>query len=343
MTRDLASPDAAALARWCEANIDGFRGPVSAQKFPVGQSNPTYRLNAPSGRYVLRRKPPGALLKSAHAVDREYRVLRALADTGVPVPRVYALCEDETVIGSMFFVMEFLDGRTFLDPSLPALTAPERVRLYDAQVEILARLAAVDVAAAGLADFGRPGNYLARQVDRWTRQYRATQTESIAAMETLIDWLPGHVPPDDARIALVHGDFRLDNLIIDPCRPHIIGVIDWELSTLGHPFVDFAYWATMLRLPRDTYHRGLSGLERAALGIPEERDLMIRFCELSGLPVPPDWNFWIAFHGFRFAAILQGVLKRHLNGNASNPLALEVGAMARPVAELACAAVENQR
>jgi len=335
VTRDTTLENLAPLARWCEANINGFRGPISACKFAIGQSNPTYLLNTGSGRYVLRRKPPGALLKSAHAVDREYHAMRGLADTDIPVPEVYALCEDDAIIGSMFFVMEFLDGRTFLDPALPELSNDQRRALYTAQVEVLAKLAAVDVDAVGLAGFGKPGNYLTRQVDRWTRQYRATETESIPAMEALIGWLPEHIPADDGRVALVHGDFRLDNLIIHPDEPSIIGVIDWELSTLGHPFVDFSYWATMLRLPRKTYHRGLTGMDRGLLNIPEEQELIATFCRLSNMLEPPDLRFWIAFHGFRFAAILQGVLKRHLDGNASSPEALEVGRMVRPVAELA--------
>lgn len=329
----------ARLAAWCESVVSGFKGPLTIHKFAVGQSNPTYLLTAPSGRYVLRRKPAGELLKSAHAVDREYRVMRALAGSGIPVPRVYALCEDDDVAGSMFFLMEYLAGRTFIDPALPELTPGGRRDLYRAQVAVLARLARLDPAALGLSDFGRPGSYVARQLTRWTAQYRASETETIAEMEHLIDWLPRHLPADDGRVALVHGDFRLDNLLIHPTRTEIVGVLDWELSTLGHPFVDFSYWCTMLRLPRHTHHKGLSGLDRTSLGIPAERELVDLYLELSRSAVPGDWSFWLAFHAFRFAAIAQGVMKRHLDGNASSPLAYEVGRMARPVAELGWQAV----
>jgi aminoglycoside phosphotransferase (APT) family kinase protein len=326
--------DVRALAEWCEAHVDGFEGPVSLEKFAVGQSNPTYVMHTPARRYVLRSKPPGTLLKSAHAVDREYRVMRALAGTEVPVPKTHALCEDDGVIGAMFFVMEYLEGRTFLDPSLPGLRAPQRRALYDEQVRILAVLARLDPRDVGLSDFGRPGNYVARQVSRWTQQYRASETETIPDMERLIEWLPEHLPCDADRAALVHGDFRLDNLLVHPGRMQIIGVLDWELSTLGHPFVDFSYWSTMLRLPRDTHHKGLAGLDRGALGIPAERELLDRFQALSKVEVPGDFGFWIAFHAFRFAAIVQGVMRRHLEGNASSAAALEVGRMAAPVARL---------
>ena len=285
-TVDPTHENVANLTDWCEAHVDGFKGPVSMKKFDIGQSNPTYLMDAASGQYVLRRKPPGTLLKSAHAVDREYRVMRALAATPVPVPAMYALCEHEDVIGSMFFVMEYLDGRTLLDPALADLEPHQRRELYEQQVNVLAELAAIDPGAVGLADFGRPGNYVERQVSRWTRQYRSSETEYIEDMEKLIEWLPQHLPPDDGQVALVHGDFRLDNLIIHPTRTEIIGVLDWELSTLGHPLVDFSYWSTMLRLPRTTYHKGLSGLDREALNIPGEDELLALYCRLRGMPEP---------------------------------------------------------
>ena len=346
---DTTVANSAALSRWCESHVNGFRGPVSVKKFTTGQSNPTYLLTARSGRYVLRRKPPGALLPSAHAVDREYRVMGALADTGVPVPHMLALCEKDDVIGSMFFVMEYLEGRTFLDPALPQLDPAQRHELYVEQIRILALLAKLDPEFVGLGDYGKPGDYVARQVNRWTRQYRASETQVIPDMEHLIDWLPAHVPPEDCPAALVHGDFRLDNLLVHPTRMEIVGVLDWELSTLGHPFVDFSYWSTMLRLPRETHHKGLAGLDRNALGIPGERELIDLYLksvngDKTGTdPFLQDWSFWVAFHGFRFAAIVQGVMKRHLDGNASSAVAIEVGRMARPVAELGWAAAKQYR
>ncbi len=359
---DTTVANSAALSVWCQDHVDGFRGPVSLKKFTTGQSNPTYLLTARSGRYVLRRKPPGALLPSAHAVDREYRVMEALANTDVPVPHMLALCEEDEIIGSMFFVMEYLEGRTFLDPALPQLGPAQRRELYVEQVRILACLANLDAESIGLGDYGKPGDYVARQVNRWTRQYRASATGVIADMEHLIDWLPAHLPAEDYRPALVHGDFRLDNLLVHPTRMEIIGVLDWELSTLGHPFVDFSYWSTMLRLPRETHHKGLAGLDRRALGIPAEQELIDLFyksvkrdktmdkTDKKGtdpfLPSPfyqRDWSFWVAFHGFRFAAIVQGVMKRHLDGNASSAVAFEVGRMARPVAALGWAAARQYK
>ena len=332
-----------ALTAWCETRIDGFKGPVMLEKFSIGQSNPTYLLKTPLKSYVLRRKPPGALLKSAHAVDREYRVMRALAETDVPVPEVYALCEDDGVIGTTFFIMEFLHSRTFVDPSLPSLSERQRRKLYEDQVATIAKLAAVNPEAVGLSDFGKPGNYMARQINRWSKQYRSSETEVIPAMENLIEWLPEHIPDEENRAALVHGDFRLDNLLIDPVEPRVVGVVDWELSTLGHPFVDFSYWSTMLRLPRHTYHKGLAGLDRLSLGIPSEDDLIGLYCKLSGTQVPGNWTFWLAFHSFRFCAIVQGVMKRYLDGNASSSAALEVGRMAEPVAALGWAAVTEAK
>ncbi|MDJ0957469.1 MAG: phosphotransferase [Arenicellales bacterium] len=330
------------LTTWCESHIEGFRGPLTLEKFSIGQSNPTYLLQTEFKKYVLRRKPTGVLLKSAHAVDREYRVMQALAKTPVPVPKVYALCENQEIIGTTFFVMEFLESQTFLDPVLPDLSPQHRRALYEDQVNVIATLSSIDPNTIGLADFGKPGNYMERQVSRWTKQYRASETEVIEEMERLIDWLPTHLPQDEARVALVHGDFRLDNLLIDPKEPKVIGIVDWELSTLGHPFVDFSYWSTMLRLPRTTHHKGLAGEDRTLLGIPTEEELLTLYRKLSGEQIPGDWSFWLAFHCFRFSAIVQGVLKRYLDGNASSPLAREVGSMARPVAELGWKAVDER-
>lgn len=338
---DASSIDTRALSAWCETHIDGFRGPVTLEKFTVGQSNPTYVVRARSGRYVLRCKPPGVLLRSAHAVDREFRVMRALSATDVPVPEMLSLCEDDGIIGSMFFVMEYIEGRTLMDPALPDIPAAQRRQLYEQQVRVLADLASIDPSAVGLSDFGRPGNYVARQISRWTRQYRESETRHIPEMERLIEWLPEHLPADDGRVGLVHGDFRLDNLLIHPERMEIVGVLDWELSTLGHPFVDFAYWSTMLRLPRNTHHKGLSGLDREALGIPGENALLELYVRRTGAQAPGDLNFWIAFHAFRFTAIVQGVMKRHLDGNASSADAVDVGRMAQPVATLGWDAAEH--
>ena len=372
MPDPLALPEAA-LATYLEAHVEGFSGPLHATKFKGGQSNPTYLIEAASGRYVLRRKPPGKLLASAHAVDREFRVLRALSGTGrtggaVPVASPLHLCADESIIGSMFYLMSYVPGRIFWDPALPGVGAANRAAYYFAAVDALAALARLDVVGAELADFGKPGSYFARQVARWGEQYRAAETERIEAMETLLAWLPGAVPADDARIALVHGDFRIDNLIWDApapaapgdpspsraplghpwppghldsgpahlgsCPPRIAAIVDWELSTLGHPFADIAYFCMALRLPRNPVLPGLAGIERSSAGIPAESELVDRFAAASGLDPRPQWNFLLAFAFFRLAAIAQGVLKRALQGNASSEQALAAGRMAHAIAEL---------
>ena len=330
----LALPEAL-LAAYLEAHVDGFRGPLRATKFKGGQSNPTYLIEAASGAYVLRRKPPGKLLPSAHAVDREFRVLAALHAThALPVAQPLHLCRDDGVIGSMFYVMQFVPGRIFWDPALPDVDAGERGAFFDAAVDALVALARFDPAAAGLGDYGKPGNYFARQVTRWTEQYRAAETQTLASMETLITWLPQAVPADDGCIALVHGDFRIDNLIWDAQAPRLAAVVDWELSTLGHPFADIAYFCMALRLPRNPILPGLAGLDRAAQGIPAEDALLDRFAAASGHDPRPHWNFLLAFQFFRLAAIAQGVLKRALQGNASSEQAMKAGAMAQVIAEL---------
>ena len=333
MTDTLTLPEIE-LAAYLEKHIDGFRGPLTAKKFKGGQSNPTYLLEAKSGRYVLRRKPPGKLLASAHAVDREFRVIRALHGTNVPVAMPLHLCTDDSVIGSMFYVMEFMPGPIHWDPSLPDLTPQQRGAHYDAIVATLISMAKVDVAAIGLGDFGKPGNYFARQVARWTEQYRAAETETLAAMETLIAWLPTRVPNDESRIALVHGDFRIDNLIWHENEPRIAAIVDWELSTLGHPFADIAYFCMALRLPRNAILPGLAGLDRAALGISSEDEIIERFATGTGVDPRPHWKFLLAFQFFRLAAIAQGVLKRAMQGNASSERALQAGAMGKTIAEL---------
>jgi aminoglycoside phosphotransferase (APT) family kinase protein len=336
MSEALALPETT-LADYLQTHVDGFRGPLSATKFKGGQSNPTYLIEAASGKYVLRRKPPGKLLASAHAVDREFRVLGALANSSVPIARPLHLCTDETVIGSMFYLMQYMPGRIFWDPALPELDVAQRGAHYAAAVDALVALARVDVAATGLADYGKPGNYFARQVARWTEQYRAAETETLDAVETLIAWLPENVPQDDGRIALVHGDFRIDNLIWNIDAPKIAAIVDWELSTLGHPYADLAYFCMALRLPRNPILSGLAGTDRAAIGIPSEAAMIERFAGASGFDPREHWNFLLAFQFFRLAAIAQGVLKRALQGNASSERAMQAGVMARTIAELGAA------
>ncbi len=333
--------DMSAFDAWATANVEGYRGPSKATKFAAGQSNPTYLVEAASGRYVLRRKPPGKLLKSAHMIEREFRVLEALAGVGFPAPRALALCEDEGVIGTAFYVMAHVAGRIFWDPALPELKREERGPIYDAMNDGLARLHTIDVAAAGLSDFGRPGSYFARQLQRWTEQYRASETSRIDDMDRLIDWLGANVPADDGRVALVHGDWRIDNMIFAADQPTLLAVLDWELSTLGHPFADLAYQCMQWRLPNAGAFRGLGGVDRAAAGIPTEADYVAAYCRRTGLDHVPDWPFLIAFSFFRVAAIVQGVFKRSLDGNASNPeRAREMGAAVPLMAKLAIKEIE---
>jgi aminoglycoside phosphotransferase (APT) family kinase protein len=328
------------LAAWLGVHVEGFRGPLAADRFPGGQSNPTYKLAAASGNYVLRRKPPGPLLPSAHAVDREFRVMEALAATSVPVPRVYALCEDDSVIGSAFYVMEFLDGRIFWEQHLPEIASPgERTAMFASMNEVIAAVHRVDHAAAGLADFGRPGNYMARQIARWSRQYRASESETIAAMDHLIDWLPQHLPPEGAP-AIVHGDYRMDNLVFHKTEPRVIGVLDWELSTIGDPLADFAYHAMTWRITPELF-RGLAGIDFAASGIPDEAAYVAAYCRRTGRDRVAAWEFYMAYSLFRIAAIVQGIARRALDGTAASREATEVGRLARPLAEQAWALAES--
>jgi aminoglycoside phosphotransferase (APT) family kinase protein len=328
-------PDIAKLGRYLHAHIEGFDGLQAAEKFPGGQSNPTFLLTADSGKYVLRRKPPGKLLQSAHAVDREFRVITALADTDVPVASGYHLCEDDDVIGSMFYVMGYVDGRIFWNPALPDLANAERSAIYDEMNRVLAALHGVDVGAVGLNDYGKPGNYFERQVGRWSRQYLAAETETIEPMDELMRWLPEHMPDDDGQVALVHGDYRLDNMIFDPTEAHILAIVDWELSTLGHPFADLAYQCMQWRLPNTGISKGLADIDRAAIGIPTEAEYVETYCRRTGRAGISDWTFCLAFSFFRLASIVQGVLKRALDGNASNTQAMQIGKMARPLAQAA--------
>ncbi len=329
------------LAVYLEGHVPGFRGPLVATKFKGGQSNPTYLVEAASGRYVLRRKPPGMLLPSAHAVDREFRVLQALHGGPVPVAKPLHLCTDESVIGSMFYLMDFVPGRVHWDPSLPDMTPARRAAHYEAIIATLAALHSLDPAAIGLGDFGKPGNYFARQVHRWTEQYRASETQPIPAMEALIDRLPARCPADDGRVALVHGDFRIDNLMFAPEAPRVLAVVDWELSTLGHPLADLGYFCMALRLPRNPALPGLAGLDREALGLPSEAALLARYAELTGQPVPTDWDFVLAFSFFRLAALAQGVAKRARQGNASSDQAAQAGQMTALLASLGRAMLDG--
>ena len=335
--------DEAALLRYLQARIPGFGSRLQVEQFKGGQSNPTFRLTADSGRYVLRRKPPGALLPSAHAVDREFRVISALAGSGVPVARAQLLCDDPTVIGSLFYVMDCVDGRVLWDPALPGLTPDERRAHYDELGRVIAALHQVDAQAVGLGDYGKPGNYIARQVARWTAQYRAAETEPIAAMESLIEWLPARIPPGD-EVAIVHGDYRFDNVIFHPHEARILAVLDWELSTLGHPLVDFAYHCMTWHMATGATGRGLAGLALAPLGIPDEAAYLQRYLERTGrrqAVSAEDWRYYLVFNMFRLAGILQGIMKRALQGNASNERALHAGRRARPLAEQAWALAQG--
>jgi aminoglycoside phosphotransferase (APT) family kinase protein len=327
--------DTEQLAHYLEQHVAGFKGPLTAEKFAGGQSNPTFLITAASGKYVLRRKPPGELLKSAHAVDREFKVMSALANTEVPVAKTYHLCEDDNIIGSMFYVMEYIDGRVMWDPALPEASNETRTAIYNEMNRVLAALHSVDIEAAGLSDYGRPGNYFERQVGRWSQQYRASETGSIPEMERLMEWLPANMPADDGRVALAHGDFRLDNMMFHPTESRVLALVDWELSTLGHPFADLAYQCMQLHMANGGVMSGLGGIDRAALGIPSEEAYVAQYCKRMGLAEIPHWNFYLAFSFFRFAAILQGVKKRALDGNASSEKALKMGELVVPLAQMA--------
>ncbi|MCO5108280.1 MAG: phosphotransferase family protein [Burkholderiaceae bacterium] len=329
--------DAGALAAWLRDRVPDFSGPLTIELFKGGQSNPTYRLSTPRAAYVMRAKPgPVAkLLPSAHAIEREYRVLAALAGTGIPVARVYALCEDESVIGRAFYVMEYVDGRVLWEQSLPGMSNAGRSAIYDEMNRVIAALHSIDYAAIGLADYGKPGNYFARQIGRWSKQYQASETEPIEAMNRLIEWLPQHVPAGD-ETSIVHGDYRLDNLIFDREQPRIRAILDWELSTLGHPLADFSYHCMAWHIAPGQF-RGIAGLDHAALGIPGERAYVETYCRRTGrdpAATLANWDFYLAYNMFRLAAILQGIMKRAVDGTASSAQALEAGRRARPLAEM---------
>jgi len=325
--------DESALARYMAEHVAGFEGPITVKKFKGGQSNPTYRLTTPAKTYVLRRKPPGKLLASAHAVDREYKVMTALGREGFPVPKTYALCEDADVIGTAFFVMDFLEGRIFWDASLPEVETQERAPLFLALIDTLADLHSIDYEAAGLGDFGKPGNYFARQIGRWSKQYEAAETETIEEMNALMRWLPTAIPADDAA-SIVHGDFRFDNVIVRPSEPRVLAVLDWELSTVGHPLADFTYFLLVWHFP-PSVRGGLAGLDIEALGIPSIGEAVKRYGERTGRKDIPDLDFCLAYNMFRLASIAQGVYARALQGNASSDQGITLGEQIRPLAALA--------
>lgn len=329
------------LAEYMRHHVDDFAGPIDVEQFKGGQSNPTYLVRAGGKPYVMRRKPPGKLLPSAHAVDREYRVVTALAATDVPVAKTYALCTDESVIGSMFYLMDYVEGRIYWDPTLPEVAPAERAAIFDEMNRVIAALHRVDYQAVGLGDYGKPGNYFARQIARWTKQYRASETEKIGAMEDLIVWLPKHIPEDD-ETCIVHGDYRLDNMVFHPTEPRILAVLDWELSTLGHPMSDLSYYCMVWRMSPSLF-RGLAGSDLEALGIPSEAEYVATYCRRVGRePVPEkEWEYYLAFNMFRLAAILQGIMARAVQGIASNQDAVDAGRLARPLSEAAWRQVER--
>jgi aminoglycoside phosphotransferase (APT) family kinase protein len=350
-TREMATShafDVAALEAWLTANLAGFTGPLTVQQFKGGQSNPTYKLVTPQRSYVMRSKPgPVAkLLPSAHAVEREFRVMKALAGSGVPVARMDVLCEDESVIGRAFFVMECVEGRVMWEQALPGMTPAERSAIYDEMNRVIATLHSVDVDKVGLGDFGKPGNYFERQIGRWSKQYLASITQPIVEMDRLIEWLPAHMPAgarDASLVSVVHGDYRLDNLIFRADEPRIAAVLDWELSTLGHPLADFSYHCMSWHIPPGTF-RGIGGLDLAALGIPDEREYVRRYCErveqFTGRRRDVDalmgeWNFYLAYNLFRLASITQGIAKRVVDGIAASAQARATGDSTRALAEMA--------
>jgi aminoglycoside phosphotransferase (APT) family kinase protein len=324
----------AELAAWMEAHVDGFRGPLTLTRLSGGQSNPTWRIDAPSGRYVLRQKPLGKVLPSAHQVDREYRVMKSLAETDVPVPHMLGLCEDDSVMGAMFFVMEYLEGRTLWDPRLPEFDPAERAAIFDSMNDAIARISLVDPLKVGLDSYGRHGGYVDRQISRWTRQYRASETHPIPAMDALIDWLPRNAPTAPEEVRIAHGDFRLDNLLYHPTEPRVIAVLDWELSTLGCPYADFAYNVMVWRIVPGVF-RGLGGVDLIGTGLPTEREYTDAWCRRTGRTRPENFDFYIVLSMFRIAAIVQGIAKRAQDGTANDPRAAEMGKIAGPLAEVA--------
>ncbi len=327
--------DVAALQSYMAAHVEGFSGSLEVAQFKGGQSNPTFKLSAGGQQYVLRTKPgPAAmLLPSAHAIDREFRVMDALNKAGFPVPRQFALCTDEALIGRAFYIMQYMEGRVLWDQSLPGMTPPERAVYYDEMNRVIAQLHTVDYAAIGLGSYGKPGNYFGRQIERWSKQYKASETEVIPAMDQLIEWLPKNIPPGD-ETSIVHGDYRLDNMMFHPTEPKIVAILDWELSTLGHPLADFSYHLMSWHIPQGQF-RGIGGLDLPSLGIPTEAEYIARYCERTGRTIrKEDMAFYLAYNMFRMAGILQGIMKRYVDGTAASAEALKSGQAARPMAEM---------
>ena len=337
------SLDTTVLSAYLENHVEGFQGPLTVEKFSGGQSNPTFRVDAASGQYVLRRQPPGKLLKSAHAVDREYRVIAALKDTDVPVASVYHLCEDTNIIGSMFYLMEYCQGTVFWNPAVPEITDNSyRSAMYDEMNRVMVAIHSVDLDATGLSNYGKPGNYFERQYSRWSSQYQASEIQENLGMNQLIEWLGNNMPPDDGRVSLVHGDYRLDNLMFHSEKSEVIAVLDWELSTLGHPFADLAYQCMHLRMPSGVGSLdGLQGVDRVELGIPSEQEYITSYCQRMGLKQIDHFEFYLAFSFFRLAAILQGVAKRATQGNASNKQAATLGKYVDPLAKMALQIIKD--
>ena len=335
--------DAGRLDAWLRENVAGYSGPLAVEQFRGGQSNPTYKLITPERCYVLRRKPPGKLLPGAHAVDREYRVIRALAGEGFPVAPAHGLCEDEAVIGTPFYVMDFVAGRIFWETDFPQVGRDERPLYFDAMNATIARLHGIDPAAAGLADYGKPGNYFERQIGRWSRQYLGdAEAGRVAAMDRLVEWLPANIPAGEEETRIIHGDFRCDNMIFDPVEPRVIAVLDWELSTLGHPLADFAYHLMVYRMPAGIA-TGLAGLDLAQLNIPSEADYVAAYCRRTGREDLPNKDYLIVFNLFRLAAILHGIRGRIARGTASSAHAVETASKLEPLAELAWTEAQRAR
>lgn len=333
--------DTQRLSDYLSQHINGFSGPIAAEKFPGGQSNPTYLLSSATQKYVLRRKPPGKLLPGAHAVDREHTILTALFPTPLPVAEPLHLCQDESVIGSDFYVMEFKQGRILWDPTIPEVGKEQRTAIYTEMNRVLAELHKVDIDAAGLESYGKKGSYFARQTHTWTKQYKASEINHIAAMESLIDWLPANMPIEDDLVSVTHGDFRIDNLMFDADKPEVIAVLDWELSTIGHPYADLAYQCMQYYMPSGKGLPGLAGADLAVLGIPTEQEYVDMYCQRMGFDSIPNWNFYLAFSLFRLAAICQGVVKRAQQGNASSDKAGQYGELVEPLANIALGLTKN--